>query len=398
MTERRLRHWPSITGSADQRASNALTRLEDITRLVAEWVWEIDHAEKISFISPRVTEDTGFLPVQLIGKRLDEIGEFINSTGEPYTPDWKQPFRNVSFKIIDNKNIERKLLISGIPNFDWDTGKFTGMCGTARDTSEIDTLKKAERDLEQANTMLQEATRAKSKFLANMSHELRTPLNAIMGFSQIMKFQSFGPLGNSKYLDYADDIYDSGNHLLSLISDILDLSKIEAGKFDLDEEDINLQNLMKNCISMVTPSADEGHIQISYDINLNEKGLYADSRLVRQIVLNLLSNAIKYTPEGGQVKAEANLAENGGISIAVADTGIGIPKDSFEKVLTPFGQVIDVNKINEKGTGLGLAITKSFAEQHGGSITIESEVNQGTKIFIVFPPERTLLKHPELFP
>src|SRR5512138_229671 len=251
----------------------------------------------------------------------------------------------------------------------------------------ISEMKDKERQLRIARDEAERANHAKSAFLANMSHELRTPLNAIIGFSEIMEQGLFGPLGNPQYREYAEDIRRSASHLLAIISDILDLSKIEAGRMELHEETIDVAYVVNSCLTIVKESAANAGLTLRTELG-DIPPLYADKRSLRQILLNLLSNAIKFTPVGGSVVVEAGMEAGGGLALIVRDTGIGMTEDDIEIVLQPFGQVESAHTRTHNGTGLGLPITKSLAELHGGSMTVKSEVGKGTVITVRFPAAR----------
>lgn len=232
------------------------------------------------------------------------------------------------------------------------------------------------------------ASQAKSAFLSNMSHELRTPLNAIIGFSDIIKNEKLGTLGNSKYRNYANDINVSGLHLLDLINDILDMSKIEAGESELQEEVIEICELVRRIMRLVTGDAEKSGVKLELDVPDDAPALRADDRKVKQILINLLSNAIKFTPEGGKVTLRTWSRADSGYVFQVTDTGIGIAPTDIPKALTPFQQIdSDLNR-QYQGTGLGLPLTKALVEMHGGSLDLQSEVGVGTTVTVRFPAER----------
>ena len=248
---------------------------------------------------------------------------------------------------------------------------------------------------EQEKIRAEEANQSKSEFLANMSHELRTPLNAINGFSDIMKKEMFGPLGDPRYKEYVGDILFSGQHLLSLINDILDMSKIEAGKMTLNTEVMQVNDMINQVIRIVRGRADENRLTLNYEaVDLPE--IEADSRAVKQVLLNLLTNAIKFTPEGGEVTAETSY-NNHGIIIKVTDSGIGIAQDDIERLAQPFEQIESEHSRQHEGTGLGLALSKSLVELHGGNLKIESVLGEGTTITFTLPntpPEARIAQTP----
>jgi two-component system cell cycle sensor histidine kinase PleC len=232
-------------------------------------------------------------------------------------------------------------------------------------------------------TRAEEANAAKSKFLANMSHELRTPLNAIIGFSEIMESGMFGPLGAEKYTEYSRDIRESGEYLLDVINDILDMSKIEAGGIRLRPEIVALEPVLADCLRVVSTRAGEKRLKldakVDYDLELN-----ADRRSLKQIALNLLSNAVKFTPDGGAVTVRGR-RRGGKVTIVIADNGIGIPKDALRKLGRPFEQVESQLTKRHQGSGLGLAIAKSLVELHGGVMRIRSKLDQGTMVVVRLP-------------
>jgi len=232
-------------------------------------------------------------------------------------------------------------------------------------------------------TRAEEANQAKSKFLANMSHELRTPLNAIIGFSEIMESAMFGPLGTDKYGEYCRDIHQSGQYLLDVINDVLDMSKIEAGRIRPDLSEIRVGRLLNDAMRVVSARADDKRLTLTADISHGIR-LMADARLLKQIVLNLLSNAVKFTPEGGHVIVRAR-SSDGQARIAIVDTGIGIPKDALARLGRPFEQVESHITKTHQGSGLGLAIAKSLTELHGGTMRIRSTPGKGTLVLLRMP-------------
>ena len=229
----------------------------------------------------------------------------------------------------------------------------------------------------------EDANQAKSKFLANMSHELRTPLNAILGFSEIMESGMFGPLGADRYIEYCRDIRESGQYLLDVISDVLDMSKIEAGRIRLDAEEIDLDGLLAESMRIVSQRADDKGLTLTAKI-APEIRLCGDRRSMKQIALNLLSNAVKFTPEGGRVTVRARAAQ-GIVTIAIADNGIGIAKEALERLGRPFEQVDAQFTKRHEGSGLGLAIAKSLIQLHGGSMHIRSTLDKGTTVLVRLP-------------
>ena len=259
--------------------------------------------------------------------------------------------------------------------------------GTIQDVTERKLAESAARRAVAAET----ANRTKSEFLANLSHEFRTPLNAIIGFSDLMRAKTFGPLGATRYDEYIQGIHESGLHLLNLIEDLLDLSKIEGRRYKLNDEAIDLASFLPEIVHLLTPEAGKKGIEIAETVEPQLPLLSADRRATKQMVLNLLSNAVKFTPEDGRIEIRA-FARDRALHIQVCDTGIGIPEEYHEKVLTPFGQVETPMSRSNMGTGLGLAIVRSLIQQHGGGIALDSAPGEGTTVTLSFSAERTLLK------
>ena len=246
------------------------------------------------------------------------------------------------------------------------------------------------RQLVDAKEKAEVANRAKTEFLANISHELRTPLNAIIGFSEMLTGEVLGRLGHRSYVGYARDIQQSGLHLLQIINDILDLSKVEAGQLRLREEIVDVRQAIESSLQIVAERALSAGLVLTKSIDRDLPLLRADKKMIKQILLNLLSNAIKFTPSGGRVKVIARSEPRGALALAVEDTGIGIASSDLPKAMMPFGQVDSALSRKFPGTGLGLPLTKSFVELHGGSLEIRSAPDVGTSVIIRLPPERCL--------
>ncbi len=264
-------------------------------------------------------------------------------------------------------------------------GRLLEVQAVGRDVTE---QKQAEQQRNAALFEAQQANRVKSEFLANMSHELRTPLNSIIGFAESLSLEIFGPHTSPKYSEYSGDILSSATHLLSVINDILDLSRIEAGETRVEDDRIDLPELIGESVSMIRPLAAARQHSVRIDTPRDLPPLVADSRLVRQILLNILSNAIKYTGVGGSITVTAGLAD-GKLFFSVSDTGIGIAEEDLDHVLEPFGQARAAAEITHPGTGLGLAICKHLAELHGGRLKLDSKVGIGTTVTVFMPCSRT---------
>ncbi|MEQ1755211.1 MAG: ATP-binding protein [Micropepsaceae bacterium] len=255
----------------------------------------------------------------------------------------------------------------------------------------------AQKIIEEKNSTMQvlldeaeAANRAKSDFLATMSHELRTPLNAIIGFSEMIRREYMGPVGSPKYIEYAADINDSGQHLLSIISDILDLAKAESGKLELNESFFDIGDVIKSTLKMFQQKADEDRVLLEFSAQTDGCTVKGDERLLRQVALNLVSNSMKFTPAGGRVSISVTVSAHDGVRLTVQDTGIGIAKENLDRVLRPFEQVESSLARTHGGTGLGLPYSKKVIEIHGGSLTLESAINRGTTVCVRLPASRIM--------
>ncbi|MFK5980007.1 MAG: HAMP domain-containing sensor histidine kinase [Rhizobiaceae bacterium] len=262
--------------------------------------------------------------------------------------------------------------------------------GNAERESLIGELETARSYSEEARRRAEEANLAKSRFLATMSHELRTPLNAILGFSEVIKNEVLGPVGSDTYKEYAGDIHESGTHLLHLINEILDISRIEAGKHDLHEEAVRLVHVVENACHMIDIKAKSKGVTITTRFEFDLPQLWADERALRQITLNLLSNALKFTPSGGSIDIKVGWTRLGSQYLSIKDTGPGIPEDEIPIVLSSFGQGSIAIKSAEQGTGLGLPIVQALVDMHGGKFELKSKLREGTEVIATFPKSRVL--------
>jgi signal transduction histidine kinase len=259
-------------------------------------------------------------------------------------------------------------------------------------------LEKARQELESRNLELQRANRAKTNALANMSHEFRTPLNAILGFSEILNLQLYGPLGDHRYTEYVGHVHQSGKHLLDLINDILDLSKIEADKMVLKYDDYDVRPLIENCIAMMKPAADAHGVRFHVPGGAEPVILNCDRRALNQMLLNLLSNAVRHTPSGGHITVDTAVSDNEGLDISVSDTGTGIPDRLLPLLFSPFGikaaHIADTDTQGRSGTGLGLSITRGLIRLHGGDISVDTKMGRGTRMILHFPSARLRTDEP----
>ena len=243
---------------------------------------------------------------------------------------------------------------------------------------------------EAARKRAEEANLAKSRFLASMSHELRTPLNAILGFSEVMDNELMGPIGNPQYVGYVRDIHQSGKHLLNVINEILDLSRIEAGKYEIVEAPLTLQEIASDCVGLIRMRAEKKSVTVDMHFEEALPKLMGDEKAVRQIILNLLSNAVKFTPQNGTILVKVGWTASGGQYVSIKDSGPGIPDDEIPIVMSTFGQGSIAIKSAEQGSGLGLPIVQALMQLHGGRFKLESALRKGVTATAIFPPSRTL--------
>lgn len=254
---------------------------------------------------------------------------------------------------------------------------------------DITERKRMEKDLVAAKLMAEDANRAKTQFLANMSHELRTPLNAVIGFAELIKDEMLGAINEPRYRGYADDIHSSGKHLLQIINDILDMTKVEAGTYRLNEDVCDIAKIIGDGVGLVRNQAVQKEIDVRIDMPDDLPFLFADARCIRQIVVNVLSNAIKFTPTSGTVTVSARLSD-GAIAIVVADTGIGMAQDDIPRAFSPFRQLEGSHGRKFEGAGLGLSLIKAMVDLHEGTLQVDSQVGVGTTVTAGFPTRRTI--------
>ena len=373
-------------GELSAELVKAQERFDDIVRLTSDWVWEIDQDLNITLISDRVTKVLGFLPRELAGRKLPSLADGeagVISISQRFAS--MAPFRDHRFEARTKLGEVRLFLLSGVPTFSHETGGHTGFRGTANDITD---LVRREHSLIQAKESAEIANRSKSDFLANMSHELRTPLNSIIGFADLLTRQVPDASSDGRAQEYAADIQSSAGHLLSMINDILDLSKIEAGRLNLNEEEISIQMLCEPALRMIQDRARAAELDLVSELIDDLPLVLVDHRLTRQILLNLLSNSVKFTPAGGRITIRAYRGPERDLIIEVEDNGIGIPEGDVDRVLEPFVQVESHHARRYAGTGLGLALSRRLAELHGGRLSLLSQIDRGTKVGLHIPATR----------
>jgi len=368
-------------------------RFRNVVELSVDWIWESDAELRYTYMSDRVEQVTGLKVSDYIGRsRIEMFGDI---TGDLFLQQHvddclaHRPFSDV----VQWLNRPRGLVcisVSGRPHFD-DQGNFTGYTGIGRDVTQEQLQRRRLEDmnvaLSGARDQALRASKSKSSFLAHMSHELRTPMNAILGFAEVMKEQVIGPL-EERYRAYAGHIHDSAQHLLSLINDVLDLSKIEAGAYELQEGVVDLPAVGARAMRQLEGLAHDGDVRLALDMPRDLPVLWADQRAIFQISLNLLTNAVKFTPRGGNVALFARVENGGGIAFGVRDTGIGMNEAEIAKALQRFGQVDNVMTKDHQGSGLGLPLVQELALLHGGAVSVQSEPGEGTTVTVRFGADR----------
>jgi len=373
------------------RLETSERRFRDFADIASDWYWEMDANGIVTYVSERFGTIIAAQPDRVIGTDADKfIRESVVSPEqrEAYLSAIlnQREFRGIQVAVRDGHAI-RHWSVSARPKFDAQQN-FLGYRGVGRDiTDDV----RDDLVLREAKVRAEIANRAKSEFLANMSHELRTPLNAILGFSDMIAEQSLGPDAVDRYSEYAVDIHKSGRHLLAIIDDILDLAKIEAGHTELAESEVPLSRLMDMFRTFLGHRFVECGIAFEVDVPHDLPSIWIDKRKMAQVIINLLSNALKFTPRGGKVVVSSRIEKDGSLAISVRDTGIGIAREDIQTVLAPFGQVESAFSRKHHGTGLGLPLARSLTELHGGTLSLESDLGQGTTVTVTLPAVRVTL-------
>jgi PAS domain S-box-containing protein len=370
---------------AELRTIEANQRLADYAQTSSDWLWQTDPQHVFVYMSDGV-RILGVDPDKVIGKSRFHLATDQASDPQKWRAhladlEARRPFRDLVYS-VEFRGEKHFISVSGKPVFGAD-GAFLGYRGTGRlVTAQV----RLQRALLEAKTAAEVASRAKSEFLANMSHELRTPLNAVIGFSEMLSSRLAGPL-TPKQSEYLNDIRDSGRHLLQVINDVLDLAKIEAGRLELREEEVDVVSVVGECVRLVRERAANAGIELVNRVARPIR-LRADEMAVKKILTNLLSNAVKFTQRGGRVTVEAATTPDGGCLIAVRDTGIGMAPEDIPKALEPFGQIDSALTRRHQGTGLGLPLAQSLVQRMGGELGVESEPGKGTTVTVRLPPDR----------
>jgi hypothetical protein len=360
--------------------------LKEFEQNSSDWLWETDPNGRLVYCSDRLIEVAGQSRLALTGKLLTEIaGEATHDerwqTYEARTAK-RLTFRNFLVPATVNAQL-RVWSLTAHPIHD-EAGNFEGYRGVGSDV----TLEASVQELQTAKEKAEQANLAKSRFLAVMSHELRTPLNAIIGFSELIAGQRMGPIGNPRYAEYANDIVDSSHHLLSIINDVLNMSRVEAEEIEPDDSEFVLGELVASVEKICRPLAEQNSVHLRLQQAELSTSLTGDFRLLNQILLNLTTNAIKFTNEGGTVEIRAQRPDTGGLAIQITDTGIGIAQEHLDRIFEPFVQVDDGLSRYRGGVGLGLSIARKYARAHGGDIEFQSDPGAGTKASLILPQTR----------
>jgi PAS domain S-box-containing protein len=386
---RRLERRTAEVSAVAQALRESEARFRDFATITSDWLWESDPDHRFTYISESARR-FGHEPSAILGRTRAEVAAPSDRDRAKWDQhmavlDRHEPFRDFVYTRDIEPGVEKIVSVSGNPVFDT-PGRFLGYRGTARD---VTAQALSERSLHEAKLAAEAANISKSQFLANISHELRTPLNAIIGFSDMMMTGIAGPLGG-KIEEYSRIINASGKHLLHIVNDLLDIAKIDAGKFSLQREPIEPAPFAEACIEMVREAANDQELMLSVEVEPEMPAFQADARRLKQVMLNLLSNAIKFTEPGGSVVLRLGRTEDDTILFEVRDTGLGMSADELAIAMEPFGQVDAGLNRRHDGAGLGLPLARSLVEQHGGRLRIDSEKGRGTIVTVTLPPVPSL--------
>jgi PAS domain S-box-containing protein len=378
----------------DRQLTSSEQRFRDYAEVASDWYWEVDSERRITFMSELYFTLTGSEPASVLGRNVSDFMRSYAADAESWTRltqfDEQKAIRGVRLRYPRADGSVIYLSVSAKPCFGED-GAFGGYRGVG---SDITAAFEVGQSLREAKERAEIANRAKSEFLANMSHELRTPLNAIIGFSEIIMNRIFGNAHPDRYDSYARDINNSGRHLLSIIDEILDLSKIEAGREELDEGAIRLDELISSTRRLFNGRFEEAGLSLELDLPSPSPTLLVDATKLKQCLSNLLSNSIKFTPAGGLISISVRVTESDELAITVKDTGVGIAATDIPKVMSPFGQVEGAFQRAHPGTGLGLPLTRALIELHDGTFKIESVLGKGTAVTLTLPHNRFTMPVP----
>lgn len=381
--------FAALPSNVQQGLAARVAELEAILDIATEGVLILDDQATILALNRSAEALFGYDPDEIVGQSLTHL---LAEESHRSTLDYLDGLARagVASVLNDGREVIGRVAQGGLIPLFMTIGPISGdkerYCAVLRDITQ---WKRAEDELVQARRTAENASAHKSDFLAKISHEIRTPLNGIIGFSEVMMEERFGSIGNERYKEYLKDIHMSGTHLMSLLNDLLDLSKIEAGKLDLDFTSVDINDVAQQCVAILQPQANRERIIIRTSLPQSVPNIVADQRSLRQIILNLVSNAIKFTMPGGQVIVSTSIEETGEVVFRVRDTGIGMSQTDLQRALEPFRRVATA-RVGADGTGLGLPLTKALVEANRAYFSIESELDQGTLIRITFPPQRVL--------
>lgn len=374
-------------------------RLKQVVQVAPEAIITMDRSTRIRLFNQAAERIFGYTSEEIIGSPIEILippkyrgdhadhVEAFDTSAHTYLP---MDNRTAVYGL--RKNGEEFPAAISVSKIDFDGQRtYTVML---RDVTKrkrlLDDLRDSHEELKKTFVELERANQAKSEFLATMSHELRTPLNAIIGFSEMISSQVFGKLGDERYEEYLADIQKSGYLLLHIVNDVLDLSKIEAGRFELDEGEVDLDETLRSCLEIISGRKESRSLTLRYESASRPLNLRLDERAIKQVTLNLLSNAVKYNVEGGEVVLAVRLEKDNSIVYSVSDTGIGIAPTDIPKALEPFGQIRQNAHVAHEGTGLGLSLSKQIVELHGGTLELESDLGKGTIATVRLPSERII--------